>query len=93
MKVTVLINCYNGERYLKEAIDSVFAQTYSNWEIVFYDNNSNDKSAEIAKSYGDKVIYIKGEETVPLYHARNIAFPHCKGDVIGFLDVDDLWLP
>ena len=51
--VSVIINCYNGEKYLREAIDSVIAQTYSNWEIIFWDNQSTDSSAEIVKSYND----------------------------------------
>ncbi|NKQ94884.1 glycosyltransferase, partial len=43
--VTVVMNCYNGEKYLQKAIESVLSQTYSNWEIIFWDNQSHDKSA------------------------------------------------
>jgi len=43
-KVSVIINCYNGEQYLREAIDSVYAQTYCDWEIVFWDDASGDSS-------------------------------------------------
>ena len=50
--VSIIVNCYNSDEYLSESLDSVFAQSFSNWEIVFWDNNSTDKSAEIAKSYG-----------------------------------------
>ena len=42
--VSIIINCYNGEKYLSEAIDSVIKQTYQNWEIIFWDNQSNDNS-------------------------------------------------
>lgn len=91
--VSVIMNCYNSDTFLKEAIDSVFAQSYSNWEIVFYDNNSSDHSAEIAKSYGHKIKYIKRENTIPLYGARNEAIKHAAGTLIAFLDCDDLWLP
>ena len=52
--VSILMNCYNGEKYLHEAIDSVLAQTYKNWELIFWDNRSSDRSAEIFKSYNDK---------------------------------------
>ena len=52
--VSVLMNCFNGEKYLREAINSVYTQTYKNWEIIFWDNKSKDKSAEIFKSYKDK---------------------------------------
>ena len=45
--VSVIMNCYNGEAYLYESIKSVLSQTYANWELIFWDNRSNDKSAEI----------------------------------------------
>ena len=45
--VSILMNCYNGEEYLKEAIDSVINQEYKNWELIFWDNQSTDRSAEI----------------------------------------------
>ena len=51
--VSVIMNCFNGEKYLREAIDSVLAQTYQNWELIFWDNQSTDSSAEIVKSYDD----------------------------------------
>jgi len=91
--VSIIMNCYNGEQYLKEAIDSIYAQTYNNWEIVFIDNCSIDSSAEIAKSYKDKRIkYYKTRKNIPLYAARNIAIDECNGQYIGFLDCDDIWL-
>ena len=48
------MNCYNGQRYLGEAIKSVINQTYKNWELIFYDNCSTDNSKEIFKSFNDK---------------------------------------
>jgi len=87
------MNCYNGEKFLRPAIDSVFAQTYQDWEIIFWDNASTDKSAEIAKSYGEKVKYYKNEKTSTLAAARNKAFEIAKGEFIAILDVDDLWMP
>jgi len=92
-KVSVLMNCYNGEKYLKEAIDSVYAQTFMDWEIVFVDNCSTDKSAEVAKSYGEKIKYYKTEENIPLGAARNFGLKYCEGEFISFLDTDDIWLP
>jgi len=91
--VSVVMNCLNGEKYLKEAIDSVFAQTFKNWEIVFWDNNSIDASAEIAKGYGCKVKCFRSESTYTLGKARDLALQKTRGKYIGFLDVDDLWLP
>ena len=48
--VSVVMNCLNCEDYVREAIESVYAQTFTDWEIIFWDNNSIDKSAKIAKS-------------------------------------------
>jgi len=92
-KVSVIMNCYNSEKYLKEAIDSVYTQTYQDWEIIFWDNASIDSSAGIARSYDDKLRYFRGEKTVPLYAARNYALKEAKGEYIAILDCDDLWLP
>jgi glycosyltransferase involved in cell wall biosynthesis len=93
MLVTVVINCLDGERYLREALDSVFAQTYPDWEIVFWDNHSSDATGRIASSYGDRVRYFRSDETHPLGQARNLALHEAKGDLIAFLDADDIWLP
>jgi len=90
--VSVIMNCYNGEKYLREAIDSVYSQTYKDWEIIFWDNASTDRSAEIAKSYNSKLKYFRGEKTIPLGAARNKAMEECNGKYIAFLDVDDIWM-
>lgn len=91
--VSVIMNCLNGESYLREAIDSVFAQTYGNWEIIFFDNSSTDSSEVIAKSYGEKLRYFHSEQTIPLGAARNAAISSARGNLIAFLDTDDRWLP
>ncbi|MEI6300040.1 MAG: glycosyltransferase [Betaproteobacteria bacterium] len=92
--VSVIMNCLNSAKYLREAIDSVFAQTYGNWEIVFWDNVSIDDSAAIAQSYNvERMRYFRGETTVPLGHARNLAIAKSRGEFIAFLDCDDVWLP
>ena len=87
------MNCYNGEEFLREAIESVYAQSYQNWEIIFVDNCSIDSSTEIAQSYGDKVKYVKTPENIPLGAARNFGMEFCTGEYIAFLDCDDVWLP
>jgi len=91
--VSVIMNCYNGGKYLNEAIDSIYTQTYNNWEIIFWDNASTDKSADIAKSYDSKLRYFRGKTTIPLGSARNKALEKCNGEFIAFLDCDDLWMP
>ena len=49
--VSIILNCYNGEKYLKEALSSVIAQTHKNWELIFLDNRSTDNSKIILKMY------------------------------------------
>ncbi|MEK7079138.1 MAG: glycosyltransferase, partial [Patescibacteria group bacterium] len=65
-KVSIIMNCFNGSKYLRESIDSVYAQTYRNWEIIFWDNASTDNSAEIAKNYDSRLRYFRSERNYPL---------------------------
>ena len=92
--VSIIMNCFNGERYLHQAIKSILAQSYQNWEIVFWDNKSMDNSEKIFKSYYDNRFryYRSGRHTI-LYEARNYALSKCNGEFIAFLDVDDIWFP
>jgi len=93
--VSIIINCFNGEEYLREALESVITQTYKNWEIIFWDNQSTDTSAQIFKSYQDSRLkyYLAPSHTQILYEARNYALKKVTGDFIALLDVDDYWLP
>jgi len=90
--VSIIMNCYNGEAYLYESIESVLSQTYKNWELIFWDNRSIDKSAEIFKSYKDKRFkYYYASQHTPLYDARNQAIEKSSGEFVAFLDTDDFW--
>jgi len=92
--VSILMNCYNGEKYLREALDSVLMQTYQNWEVIFWDNQSTDGSADILKSYDDpRLRYFSAPKHTLLYEARNYAIEKSRGEFVAFLDVDDWWLP
>jgi glycosyltransferase involved in cell wall biosynthesis len=92
--VSIITNCYNGEKYLEETIQSVLSQTYTDWEYLLFDNNSTDRSSEIFLSHKDpRFKYFKNELTVPLGHGRNDAVNMVVGDYICFIDSDDLWLP
>jgi glycosyltransferase involved in cell wall biosynthesis len=92
--VSIIMNCFNGEKYLRDAVESVLAQTYSNWEIIFWDNQSIDHSAEIVKNYDDpRVKYFYAPSHTILYEARNYAIEQSCGELLAFLDVDDWWLP
>ena len=92
--VSIIMNCFNGEEFLCEAIDSVYAQSYTNWEIIFWDNASTDQTASIAKSYDKKLKYFRTSKTTSLGEARVAATKKARGKYLAFLDVDDkkYWL-
>ena len=93
-KVTVIMNVHNGEEFISEAIDSVIIQTYENWELIVWDNCSTDNTFKVVKSFKDKrIIYFKSNIFDKLYTARNKAINVSNGDLITFLDADDVWLP
>jgi len=93
-KVSIIINCKNGDKTLFDAINSVVLQTYSRWELILFDNNSKDRSINIAKSFKDKRIKIfKNNKSMKLGVSRFYAFKKATGDYLCFLDTDDIWLP
>jgi glycosyltransferase involved in cell wall biosynthesis len=88
------MNCHNGEVFLKESINSVINQTYKNWELIFWDNFSNDRSKEILLKFSDnRIKYYCAEKFTSLYEARNLAIKKASGEFISFLDTDDWWSP
>jgi glycosyltransferase involved in cell wall biosynthesis len=88
--VSVIIPVYNGERYLAEAIESVLAQTYRPIEVIVVNDGSTDGSADIAQSYKIRYIYQPNQGVAV---ARNAGIAAARGDLIAFLDQDDLWAP
>ncbi len=92
-KVSIIVNCYNGEKYLRQALQSIREQTFQDYEVIFIDNCSTDQSASIAKSFGTKLKYYKTDKTIPLGAGRNYALDRCAGEYVAFLDCDDLWEP
>ena len=91
--VSIVVNCYNGEKYLRQSIESVLDQSYQNFELIFWDNKSIDQSKNIIQSYQDKRIrYFYSQNHTTLYQARNLSLKECKGDFVCFLDVDDYFL-
>lgn len=91
-KVSILMNGYNAEAYLKEAIDSIYAQTFNDWEIIFIDNCSTDATKKILDSYDTKIKYYKTDKNIPIGAARNFGLQYCQGEYLAFLDTDDIWL-
>lgn len=91
--VSIIMNCHNGENYLADALKSIINQTYKNWELVFWDNCSKDKSRIVFKNFSDKRFrYFYSSKYTTLYEARNKALAKTKGEYISFCDTDDMWI-
>ena len=92
--VSIIINVRNGAPFVGEAIESVLAQSFTDWELILWDDCSTDDSAKIIGKYNDVRIryYLSADET-PLGEARNRAIALATGDWLAFLDQDDIWLP
>lgn len=89
--VSVIIAVFNGERFLKDAIDSVINQTYSPTEIIVVDDGSADKTAEIAQLYKEIRYTYQSNQGHP--GAMNSGIEAANGEFIAFLDADDMWVP
>ena len=86
------MNCLNCAQDLPAALAGVQAQTFQDWEIIFWDNASTDPSPGIAQSFGSRLRYFRSGRTITLGAARNLALREAKGRFIAFLDCDDVWL-
>ena len=90
--VSIIMNCHNGEKYLSESLKSIQSQTYKNYEVIFFDNCSSDDSSKIFLQLNDtRFKYFLSKDKIKLYNARNLALDKCNGEIITFLDTDDLW--
>lgn len=90
--VSIIVNCHNGEKYLSACFNSILHQTYVNWEVIFWDNNSKDSSKKIFKKFKNKKFkYFFSKKKINLYKARSLAISKAKGEFIAFLDTDDMW--
>ena len=90
--VSCIVPVFNGERYLGEALDSIFAQTYQPIEVIVADDGSTDKSRSLAESYGFRLQWVSQATTGPAA-TRNLGVRAARGDLLAFLDADDLWKP
>lgn len=97
--VSVVIPIFNADQFVREAIESVLAQTYSDWELVLVDDGSSDRSTAIAMEYAardpGRVFYVthSGGATRGLSASRNLGIAHARGEYVTFLDADDTWFP
>lgn len=91
-KVSVIIPTYNREKYIVETVESVFAQTFTDYEVIVIDDGSTDNTSVVLKPYLDRITYIR-KQNGGQGSARNAGIKIAKGEYIAFLDSDDLWLP
>lgn len=93
MKVSVIIASYNYAQYIKESIESVLNQTYSDFELVIIDDCSTDNSVEIINQFKDnRIKFIQNDKNLGLKSTIQKALSHCTGEWIAFLESDDMWV-
>ncbi|MDC2987447.1 glycosyltransferase [Candidatus Pelagibacter bacterium] len=91
-RVSIIMNCFNGEKFLHQSLDSIIQQTYKNWELIFWDVSTSDKSKKILEEYKEKRFkYFNIGVKKNLYNSRNEAIEVSNGELIAFLDCDDWW--
>lgn len=92
--VSVIMPAFNASAFIAESIDSVSAQTYTNWELIVVDDGSTDATPDIvhSKAAQDRRITYLRQENGRQAKARNLGLRHARGDLLAFLDADDLWL-
>jgi GT2 family glycosyltransferase len=92
-RVSILVPSYNGARYLREALDSILAQTYENLEVILLDDASSDETPQIAAEYGDRIIYVQQPTNLYIYENVNVGIGLATGDLIATYHADDIYLP
>lgn len=94
--ISVVMPCFNAERYVEIAVRSALEQSYGNVEVVVVDDGSTDRSSEIVQGlqgvFGDRLKLLSSARLGP-YPARNLALREAAGDLVAFLDADDYWAP
>jgi glycosyltransferase involved in cell wall biosynthesis len=91
-RVSAIITTYNRRVFVQEAVDSVLAQSYDDWELIVVDDGSTDGTTETLERYGEKLRYCF-QENEGASAARNRGLELARGEFVAFLDSDDLWLP
>ena len=91
MRISCIVPVYNGEKYLSEALDSIFAQSFRAFEVVVIDDGSTDSTPSVAARYAG-IKYVRQANAGPSA-ARNHGIRESSGDLLAFLDADDIWHP
>lgn len=93
-KVSIACRCYNAEKTIAEAVDSVLTQTYKNWELIICDDNSTDSTQEIIKNYNDpRIKYYRNTKNIGVIGNLNKVISLCTGQYVSILDGDDYYFP
>ena len=92
-RVSVIVPAYNAEEHIGEALASVVAQTYGDWEAIVADDASTDATAERASGVDPRIRVVRAAANAGPAPTRNLAIEHAEGELLAFLDADDAWLP
>ena len=88
--ISCIVPVYNGERYLREAVNSILAQTYRPLKVIVADDGSTDGTPTVAAAYGDRITYLR-QTNLGYAAAKNLGLSVAEGNFIAFLDADDVW--
>ena len=93
--VSVITPCYNEEKFIGDAIESVINQTYQNWELIIVDDGSVDRSKDVVRKYTTdrRIKLVEHECNKGIAKTKNTGLAVAQGEYIAFLDADDIWLP
>lgn len=89
-KISIVIPVYNGERYIRRAIEGVLAQTFTDWELILVDDGSRDASGVICDEYAGERIHVVHQKNGGVSAARNAGIELAQGEYIAFVDADDI---
>lgn len=92
-RISVIIPVYNGEKTIRETVETVFKQTFSDFELIVIDDGSQDATLEIISKFRDTRLKVLSGSNMGVSEARNRGIAQASGDFIAFLDADDLWTP
>lgn len=96
MKISIITPTYNSQNFIKETVNSVINQTYKNWELIVIDDASNDNTIKIVNQFiktNPNICLLQNKQNSGAAITRNRGIEAAKGDLIAFLDADDLWKP
>lgn len=94
--ISIIMPAYNSEKYIAQSIESVLAQTWTQWELIIIDDGSSDRTVEIIRSYASmypQIRFLKNRQNIGVARTRNAGIRQAAGLWIAFLDSDDCWAP